>query len=138
MNTAAHLRRAAQLLEQHGLYTGDDGYVGSDGSLDICAALYQGATHVLPDVFRTDATAAAEAITASTWAMAAIRAVYDTLGTEVTMPDQDGPDEVIDRVSHWAATPPFRQTQPPTRTEVMGRLLRTADTLDQQAITAAA
>ncbi|WP_333745538.1 DUF6197 family protein [Streptomyces sp. IBSBF 2950] len=138
MNTAAHLRRAAQLLEERGLYTGDDGYIGPDGSLDICAALYEGATCVLPEVFRTDAEAAIEAITRSTWAMAAIRAVYDTLGAEVTMPDQDSPDEVVDRVSHWAATPPFRQTQPPTRTEVMGRLLRTADALDRQAAQAAA
>jgi hypothetical protein len=138
MNTPAHLRRAAELLEQLGLYTGDDGFVGADGALDICAALYQGATCVLPDVFRTDATAAVDVIKDSAWAMAAIRAVYNTLGPEVTLPDQDGPDEVIDRVSHWAATAPDRHSTPPTRTEVMGRLVRTAEDLDQKSTTLAA
>ncbi|QKV98182.1 hypothetical protein HUT19_41410 (plasmid) [Streptomyces sp. NA02950] len=138
MKTADHLRRAVELIEKHGLYTGDDSYVGPDGSLDLCAALYQGATCVLPEVFRTDTVAATEAIKSSAWAMAAIRAVYDALGPEVTMPETDGPDEVIDRVSHWAATAPFRQAQPPTRTQVMGRLLRTAEALDPQAATAAA
>lgn len=137
MNTPAHLRRAIALLEEHSLHTGD-GFVAADGALDICAALYQGATYVLPDAFRTDANAAIELIKASAWAMAAIRAVYDTLGPDVTMPDEDGPDEVIDRVCHWAATAPDRHAQPPTRTEVMGRLLRTADALDRQASASAA
>ncbi|MER5302193.1 hypothetical protein ABT039_22420 [Streptomyces lasiicapitis] len=125
MNTSAHLRRAAGLLD-------------TDASLDVIAALYQGATWILPDAFRTDSDAAIELTKSSAWAMASIRAVYDTLGAEVTMPDQDGPDEVIDRVSHWAETAPDTQSQPPTRTEVIGRLLRTADALDQQAHTHAA
>ncbi|MFJ2752754.1 hypothetical protein [Streptomyces sp. NPDC087297] len=137
MNTAAHLRRAVDHLERHGLHTGHH-FAASDGSLDICAALYLGATHVLPDAFRTDDEAALALIKSSTWAMNAIRAVYDTLGPTVTIPESDGPDEVIDRVSHWAATAPDRHSQPPTRTEVMGRLLRTADALDQQATPLAA
>ncbi|MFG3336923.1 hypothetical protein ACGFZZ_33510 [Streptomyces tendae] len=137
MHTSAHLRRAVELLEQHGLNTADRNFVAPDGSLDICAALYQAATCVLPEAFRADADAALDLIKASTWAMAAIRAVYESLGPEVTMPE-DGPDEVIDRVSYWAATAPNRASQPPTRTEVMGRLLRTADALDQKATELAA
>ncbi|MFF4409896.1 hypothetical protein [Streptomyces sp. NPDC001404] len=137
MNTPAHLRSAATLLGEHGLHTGDR-FVAADGSLDVCAALYQGATGgSLPDAFRTDDTAAIGLIKASTWTMAAIRAVYDSLGPEATIPDEDGPDEVIDRVIYWAATAPDAHSQPPTRLEVMGRLLRVANSLEQQAALAA-
>ncbi|MEU2453827.1 hypothetical protein ABZ605_27590 [Streptomyces sp. NPDC012765] len=132
MNTAAHLHQAVDLLERHGLHTGDR-FVAPDGALDICAALYLAATGVLPDAFRTDDEAALTLIKASVPAMAAIRAVYNSLGPTVTMPEHDGPDEVIDRVSHWATTALYQHALPPTRTEVIGRLLRTADTLAQQA-----
>lgn len=137
MSTAAHLHRAVELLEHHGLHTGDH-FVAPDGALDICAALYLAATGALPDAFRADDEAALALIKASPRAMTAIRAVYDTLGATVTIPEHDGPDEVIDRVSHWAATAPFQHAQPPTRTEVIGRLLRTADTLAPQATPLAA
>ncbi|GAA1110729.1 hypothetical protein [Streptomyces javensis] len=136
MNTRGHLRRAVELIEKHGLLTGDsDGFIGPNGELDVCLAIYQGATGVLPEVFRTDADAAIELIKASVWAMAAIRAVYDTLDSSM---DADGPDEVIDRVSHWANTAPDRHSRPPTRTEVMGRLLRVAEDLDHKATALAA
>ncbi|MER6253685.1 hypothetical protein ABT224_20245 [Streptomyces sp. NPDC001584] len=136
--TPNHLRSAAALIEQHGLHAAEGDFVAPDGALDICAALYQAATLELADAFRTDADAAIELIKASPSAMAAIRAVYDTLGYEVTTPDEVDPEAVIDSVSRWAMSAPFPDMQPPTRTEVIGRLVRTADALDQQATPLAA
>ncbi|MFD5882574.1 DUF6197 family protein [Streptomyces yangpuensis] len=128
-----HLRRAAMLIEQNGLHTAEGDFVAPDGALDICAALHQGATGELPEAFHTDPDAAIDLITASPMAMAAIRAVYDTLGYEATSPDEEDPEAVIDSVSRWAMSAPFPDMPPPTRTEVIGRLVRTADALDQKA-----
>ncbi|MCZ0983883.1 hypothetical protein O1L60_44780 [Streptomyces diastatochromogenes] len=129
-HTPKVLRDAADLINHQGLHTGDE-FVGPDGSLDLVTALYQAATLILPEAFRTDADTAITYVKGSQRAMAAIRAVYDTLAAAYPEVHDDG--DVIDTVSHWAAVGDFGPgQQPPTTSEVIGRLLRTADALEQQ------
>ncbi|WP_435245180.1 DUF6197 family protein [Streptomyces tendae] len=124
------LRDAADLINHQGLHTGDQ-FVAADGALDLVAALYQAATLILPTVFRTDANQAITCIKGSQRALTAIRAVYDTL--DAAYPEVHDTDDVIDTVSHWAAVGDAGpDQQPPTTSEVIGRLLRLADRLEQQ------
>ncbi|WP_098894218.1 hypothetical protein [Streptomyces sp. t99] len=148
--TATLLRDAVHHLSQYGLHR-EHAFVGpttrahlDHGPLDVCAAIYMAATaNPLPPVFRStdsdDEQAAIELIKAHPEAMAAIHAVWDGLDSKITeadvcdeLPTADGPDEWIDRVSYWAAKAPASWAEPPTLLEVMGRLLRTADGLDQR------
>ncbi|MFB7649381.1 hypothetical protein ACFC0S_16015 [Streptomyces sp. NPDC056084] len=129
-DTPKVLRDAAALINRHGLHTGDE-FVGPDGALDVAAALYQAATLILPADFRTDAQSAIGHIKHSQRAMTAICAVYSTL--PAAWPEAHNDDQVIDTVSHWAAVGDAGpDQQPPTTSEVLGRLLRLADRLEQQ------
>ncbi|MDJ0466107.1 hypothetical protein [Streptomyces sp. H27-C3] len=148
--TATLLRDAAFHLSQYGLHR-EHAFVGPNtrahldhGPLDVCAAVYLAATaSPLPPLFHSadtaDEQAAIELIKAQPQAMAAIHALWDGLDSKITeadvsdeLPTADGPDEWIDRVSYWAATAPVSWAKPPTLIEVMGRLIRTADALEQQ------
>ncbi|WP_282792955.1 hypothetical protein [Streptomyces sp. CC224B] len=150
------LRDAAFYLSQYGLHRGNSAFVAptthahlNHGPLDVCAAIYLAATaRPLPPVFHStdpaDEQDATEMIKADPRAMAAIHALWEGLDSRVTeadvcdeVPTADSPDEWIDRVSHWAATAPDSRTDPPTLLEVMGRLLRTADALEQRTALAA-
>ncbi|MFH8295089.1 hypothetical protein [Streptomyces sp. NPDC018059] len=153
--TATLLRDAVFHLSQYGLHR-EHAFVGPNprahldhGPLDVCAAIYLAATaSPLPPLFHStdpaDEQAAIELIKANPQAMAAIHALWDGLDSKITeadvcdeLPTADGPDEWIDRVSYWAATAPASWAEPPTLLEVMGRLLRTADALEQQTALAA-
>ncbi|MFF2571146.1 hypothetical protein [Streptomyces sp. NPDC058084] len=129
-HTPKVLRDAADLINRQGLHTGDQ-FVGPDGSLDLTAAIFQAATLTLPETFRTNADAAIAHIKDSRWAMAAIRAVYETL--DAAYPEVHDADDVIDTVSHWAAEGDFGPgKEPPSTSEAIGRLLRVADDLEKQ------
>lgn len=132
--TAGILRTAAHLITRHGLHTGDQ-FATRTGRLDISAAIYTAAEGTTPAEFHTDEAASIRLIECSARAMQAIRAVSDALDTPPCVttiaPGHDVPDH-LEHVSNWAATPPVLTAQPPTTSEVIDRLLRTADTLDSR------
>lgn len=131
--TADILDRTAKLLHREGLHTGEQ-FAGKDGALDVCAAIYLAAEGRIPPEFYTDEDASLLLIGCSAKAMLAIQAISAVLDTEpcvtVICPGHEVPD-YIEHVSHWAATrAPLAET-PPTVSEVIGRILRAADHLDQ-------
>ncbi|PZT71429.1 hypothetical protein [Streptomyces sp. AC1-42T] len=154
--TATLLRDAVHHLSQYGLNQDHAAFVGpatghlDHGPLDVCAAIYMAATaEALPAVFRStdpaDVHLAIELIKGNRDAMTAIHAVWQGLNSKITdedlcdgVPAVDGPDEWIDRVSYWAGTAPTSSAKPPTLLEVMGRLLRTATSLEHQTTVLAA
>jgi len=124
--TARILRAAAQNLTWRGLHTGDQ-FASPTGALDVCAAIYTAAHGTIPHEFHTDEVASIALIEASAPAMAAIRAVSASLESEPCTteicPGHEVPD-YIEHVSNWAATAPINHTEPPTESEVIGRLYR--------------
>ncbi|MFE1767275.1 hypothetical protein ACFW81_24035 [Streptomyces angustmyceticus] len=130
--TAAILRYTARILTERGLHTGDQ-FAAPNGSLDICAAIYLAAHGKQLRVFTFDEDLSIGFIECSAPAMAAIRAVSDHLDTAPCVtpiaPGHEVPD-YIEHVSNWAATIPVFGTRQPTASEVVSRLLRTADALD--------
>jgi len=122
---------AAFLLDEYGLHTGPQFTDPTTGALDVCAAIYLAAEHHLPNEFGTDEDTSIRIIHASARTMAAIRAVSDSLDTEVChteiAPDVTVPD-YLEHVANWAA--PIGDATPHTTSEVIGRLFRTA-TQDQ-------
>lgn len=129
--TASILRAAAQLITDHGLHTGNQ-FAHPDGPLDMCAAIYLAAHGTIPAEFYTDEITSLALIEASAPAMAAIRAVSDSLEsapcTTPVAPGHEVPDH-LEHVANWAATTPIGRTAPPTEAEVVGRLIRVADQL---------
>lgn len=130
--TACTIRTAVHLLETHGLHTGPQ-FIGPHMELDVVAAVYIAAEGIIPGSFRTNETAALSLIHTSAPTMQAIRAISAGLDTEPpytqVCPGLELP-EYVDHVAHWATMPGIGQHQPPTRLEVIGRLLRTADQVD--------
>ncbi|BCK73957.1 hypothetical protein Srufu_079100 (plasmid) [Streptomyces libani subsp. rufus] len=130
--TADILRYAARILTERGLHTGDQ-FAAPDGSLDICAAIYIAAHGKQLQVFAFDEDYSIGFIECSAPAMAAIQAVSRGLDTApcvtTVAPGHDVPD-YIEHVSNWAATTPVFAARPPTTSEVIGRLHRTAAALD--------
>lgn len=126
--TETVLDRTARLIHLHGLHRGEQ--FASFGRLDVCAAIYL-ATHgrPVPAEFYTDEDASIRLIECSAPAMQAIRALSDALDTEPCfteiVPGHEVPD-YIEHVSNWASTAPIGHTDPPTTSEVIGRILRTA------------
>ncbi|WP_446458703.1 hypothetical protein [Streptomyces rochei] len=120
------LHGTAYLLHHGGLHTGTQ-FASPQGPLDVCAAAYAITEGNLPDAFYEDEVTSIELIEASERAMAAIRAISHALDTAPCATD-GGPD-YIEHVSNWAATPPIGATQPPTTSEVIGRILRAADSI---------
>lgn len=126
-NTAAILRRAARLITNEGLHTGEQ-FAGTYTGIDICAAVYIAAESEFPTEFFNDEVTSLATIESSPAAMAAIKAISDALESQVG--ETDGQPDYIEHVSLWAMTPGPFDTAPPTANEVVGRLLRTADTAD--------
>lgn len=134
-DTARILEQAACLISLCGLHTGDQfAAPNPHGPLDACAAIYIAAEKpgATPAEFYTDEVTSLALIEASADAMQAIRALSDALDTEPPtteiVPGMEVPDH-IDHVSNWAATTPPFANRPPTETEVIGRLIRTAEAL---------
>ncbi|MBZ6211710.1 hypothetical protein KVH31_35015 [Streptomyces olivaceus] len=126
-STAADLQAAAYLIHHSGLHTGTHFANATDayGALDVCAAVYAVAEGNIPNAFYDDECASLDLIEASDRAMDAIRAVSAALDTAPC--ETNGVPDYIEHVSNWAATPPIGATQPPTTSEVIGRILRAAD-----------
>ncbi|MEV5451650.1 hypothetical protein [Streptomyces sp. NPDC052535] len=123
------LHGTAYLLHHGGLHTGTQ-FASHDGPLDVCAAAYAITEGTLPDAFYNDECASLDLIEASDQAMAVIRAISAALETEPC--ETNGVPDYIEHVSNWAATPPIGEHFPPSTSEVIGRILRAADTLAEQ------
>ena len=136
MHSAAEtLVEAARIITTHGLHTGEQFAATDSDAVDICAAVYMAAEGTCPPEFADDELASIAIIEASAPAMAAIRAISEVLDSSVCeteiAPGLYVPD-YIEHVSNWAATTPIGGTQPPTTSEVIGRILRAANTLTTQ------
>ena len=134
-NTAYTLQRAAYLITMLGLHRGEQFAATDSDALDICAAVYMAAEESCPPEFTTDEVASLAIIEASAGAMAAIRAISDALDSSVCEteiePGTYVPD-YIEHVSNWAATAPIGEHFPPSTDEVIGRILRAANTVATQ------
>lgn len=127
--TATDLQATAYLIHHSGLHTGPQFASTTDayGSLDICAAVYAVTEGNIPNAFYEDEVTSIELIEASPRAMDAIRAISAELDTEPC--ETNGRPDYIEHVSNWAATRAPFSDAPPTTSEVIGRILRAADTL---------
>lgn len=127
-STRRILRKMATVINTDGLHTGEQfAQRGVTDRFDICALAYLVAEdRPAPDVFFTDEAACLDLIEASQPAMAAIKALSEALDTEACV--TDGLPDYIEHVSNWAATPGIGCTEPPTTSEVIGRILRAANT----------
>jgi hypothetical protein len=108
--------------------------------LDICAVAYIVAEGCQPPPeFFTNEVASLRLIECSSRAMAAIRAISDALDTDVCETEIEPGTRVpdyIEHVSNWAATAsPVHPKRPPTVDEVIGRILRAAQAVDQRTAT---
>jgi hypothetical protein len=130
--TAETLTETAHIVATHGRHIGEQFAASDSDAVDICAAAYMAAEGFCPIEFSTDEIASIRLIEASAPAMAAIRAISDALDSSVCeteiAPGVYVPD-YIEHVSNWAATPPIGCTEPPTTSEVIGRILRARDNL---------
>lgn len=129
-NTKYTLARAAHFLNILGLHTGDQ-FAARHVGLDVCAAIYVAAENdTFPEEFTTDEVASIRLIESSADAMTAIRALSAVLDSEPCeteiAPGHTVPD-YIEHVSNWAATAPIGATEPPTKEQVIDRILRAAD-----------
>lgn len=128
-STAADLQATASLISRAGLHAGTQ-FASPSGALDICAAAYAVTRGHIPAEFYDDETAALRLIEANPRAMAAIKAISDVLDStvcETRTDDGTSIPDYIEHVSNWAATAPVGATQPPTVSEVIGRILRAAN-----------
>jgi hypothetical protein len=132
-DTAYTLCRAAHILNFLGLHTGEQFAATDSDALDVAAAIYFAAENSFPAEFSTDEATSLEIIAASAPAMLAIRALSDSLNTEACVteiaPGHDVPD-YIEHVCNWAATTPVFGTRPPSTSEVIGAILRAAQTAE--------
>jgi hypothetical protein len=136
-NTAQDLQAMASFIARYGLHTGEQlAAPGPAAPMDICAVAYIVAERCAPPAeFYTDQVASMRLIEASAGAMAAIRAISEVLDSGVNEsqvePGTWVPD-YIEHVAQWAMRPGIGCTEPPTVDEVIGRILRAANTLATQ------
>ncbi|MFF2731732.1 hypothetical protein ACFVS9_27975 [Streptomyces sp. NPDC058008] len=129
------LRRAADLIHTDGLHTGDQFINRTTGAVDVAAAIYLMAEGGIPDAFYNDEVTSLAIIGASAPTMTAIRILSDSLPTPPSYTEiADGHEvpDYIEHVSNWATTTPVFGERPPTTSEVIGALLRAAQTADSR------
>lgn len=135
-STARTLRRMATVINTDGLHRGEQFAAhGATDRFDLSAlAFIVAEDHPAPAEFFTDELAAMRLIECSAGAMQTIRALSDALPSMPpleTLPNGVKVPNYIDHVSNWASTTGIGQQKPPTETEVVGRLIRTAEALEQ-------
>jgi hypothetical protein len=128
-STFRTLRRMATVINNDGLHRGENlAHHGATDRFDICALAYIVAEdRPAPAEFFTDEPAAMDLIENSVPAMDAIRAISAAIDNYL-VPDSDGQPDPIEHVAQWACTPPIGYTTPPTNSEVIGCILRAAET----------
>ncbi|MFF7795610.1 hypothetical protein [Streptomyces sp. NPDC007991] len=127
----------AAVIDIDGLHRGEQfGQRGHIDRFDICAIAYIVAEWVGPrsyaPEFFDDELASIRLIESSAGAMAAIRALSDSLGSAVDEEEQAPGFYVpnyISHVSNWARCPPPGASKPPTNAEVIGHILRAVNNL---------
>lgn len=136
----------AAVIDIDGLHRGEQlGQRGYIYRFDICALAYVIAEWVgpsgIPTEFFDDELAGIRIIEASAGAMAAIRALSDSLDSTVDE-EELAPGfyvpNYIAHVSNWVRFGPPGSNQPPSTSEVIGRVQRAANTLAIQTPTAPA
>lgn len=132
-SNARILRTMATVISTDGLHTGEQfAQRGATDRFDICALAYIVAEdRPAPDVFFTDQAASMALLETSEPAMNALRALSASI-TDYKVPDTDGQPDPVEHVFNWTATPGIGQKTPPTITEIVGRLIRAADDLNQR------
>ncbi|MGW2844415.1 DUF6197 family protein [Streptomyces sp. NPDC001274] len=128
-STGTVLRLTADILNYFGLHTGPQ-FATADGRLDITAAVFRAATGKTPNCFLTDEDTSLLQIRMCEPAMDAIRMLSAILPTQPPTNPDTGLDDHIEHVTHWATTPTWPGQQPPTTSEVIGVILRAAQTAD--------
>jgi hypothetical protein len=137
-STAQNLQDMAGYISRYGLHTGDQlAAFDPAAPMDICAVAYIVAERCGPPAeFYTNEDASLAIISASAPAMAAIRAISDALDSEACETEIEPGTRVpdyIEHVSNWAATAsPVEPKRPPTVDEVIGRILRAVQAVDQR------
>lgn len=128
--TAWTLEETAHILTAYGLHHGKQFAATTSDALDVCAAVYLAAEGTCPPQFSTDEDVSLCIIEASAPAMTAIRAISSVLDSPVCetemVPGFWVPD-YVEHVSSWAT--PVDGSTPPSIDEVIGRILRAANTL---------
>ena len=128
------LQDMASVIAIDGLDRGEQfGQRGYIDRLDICALAYTTAEWIgpcsIPNEFFTNELASIRLIECSAGAMAAIRAISEVLDTPVReeelAPGLYVPN-YIEHVSNWVSTAAPFSAEPPTTSEVIGRILRAA------------
>ncbi|TXS68897.1 hypothetical protein [Streptomyces sp. sk2.1] len=128
-STGTILRTTAHILSYYGLHTGKQ-FASADGRLDICAAIFRATTGKTPNCFLTDEDTALLQIRMCEPAMDAIHMLSAILPTQPPTDPDTSADDHIEHVTHWATTPTWPDQQPPTTSEVIGAILRAAQTAD--------
>jgi hypothetical protein len=140
-DTAQDLQAMAHYVSRYGLHTGPQfAAPGPVAPMDICAVAFIVAERCAPPAeFYTDEDASLRLIEASAAAMTVIRAISEVLDTPVCetemVPGFYVPD-YVEHVSHWAVTGD-NGMEPPSLNEVIGCILRAANTLAIQTAPAA-
>lgn len=134
-STGTILRTTREIVLYFGLWTGEQ-FASHDGRLDLSAAIYRAVTGSTPNCFLTDEDMALLLIESNPDVIDAIRMVSAVLPTPPCtteiVPGHEVPD-YVEHVSNWACTTPVFADRAPTTSEVIGVLLRAADTADRLA-----
>jgi hypothetical protein len=130
--TDDNLIETAHIITTHGLHRGPHFAASDSDAVDVCAAAFMASEGTCPTEFSTDEDASIAIISASAPAMAAIRAISDALDSDVNdteiAPGYYVPD-YIEHVTQWVQRPGIGCTEPPTTSEVIGRILRARNNL---------
>ncbi|HEY5834939.1 hypothetical protein [Streptomyces sp.] len=128
-DTARTLRAAAYNLTYFGLWTGAN-FALDGGGLSITAAIYRAVTGATPNAFLDDENTSLRLIHANTHVMDAVAFLSSCLDTQPPSDQATALPDHIEHIERYAAEPPPGATQPPTASEVIGRILRAANTAD--------
>lgn len=130
--TAETLRTSAHIVTYFGLWTGTQ-FASSDGRLSITAAIYRAVTKATPNAFLDNEDAALALIGENPTVMNAVKFLSACLDTEPPVDKATRRYDHIEHIERYAAEKPPHSTTPPTEAEVIGRILRAAQTADNLA-----
>ncbi|MEU6979667.1 hypothetical protein [Streptomyces sp. NPDC046371] len=129
--TGRILRITQDIANQNGLITQAWlNYALPDGRLHLAAAIYRAATGETPDVFYDNVAASERLIHANQPVMTALRWISAVLDT---WPPHDGDtrrDDHLEHITTWLDQPDFLTGARPNTSDVIGVLIRTAETAD--------
>lgn len=127
-STGRTLRIMASIVATDGVHTGEQlAHRGATDRYDICALAWIVAEdRPAPDVFFHNQADAMDLLQASKPAMDVLRTLSTSI-RDYEVPDTDGQPDVIEHVFNWTATPGIGKTKPPSRAEIVVRLLHASE-----------